>query len=328
MTTALLDQPVTTVRPSSVAGRDARRPAWRFAAAAVVVASLAALAWQLRSVDLPGTLAGADPRMIAAAVGLFAVSLIAAAYNISSFSPVRVPVRDSILGQLAVCGVRVVTPAALSTPAVVTRVLTRSGATMPQALTTVAAAQLVQLLATFGVVAGLAGVSDSAGLRLPDPTGLAAIAAALAIVCAIAWLLARRSMKVRLGLIELRVSLRELGAHAHTHPGGVAVGVAASAALTLTHVLAFAACVAAAGGHAALVTLAAVYLGAATAGSLLPTPGGVGAVEAALIAGLAASGIPLPVATAATVLSRLVTVWLPALPGWLAVLSLRRRGML
>ena len=68
--------------------------------------------------------------------------------------------------------------------------------------------------------------------------------------------------------------------------------------------------------------------GAATAGSLLPTPGGIGGVEAALIAGLTAAGMSMPVATAATVLSRLVAVWLPAIPGWWAAVRLRKAGLL
>jgi uncharacterized protein (TIRG00374 family) len=86
--------------------------------------------------------------------------------------------------------------------------------------------------------------------------------------------------------------------------------------------------VAAAGGHLPVLTLAAIYLGAATAGSLLPTPGGIGGVEAALIAGLTAAGVSMPVATAATVLSRLVAVWLPAIPGWWTAFRLRRAGLL
>ena len=64
------------------------------------------------------------------------------------------------------------------------------------------------------------------------------------------------------------------------------------------------------------------------AGSLIPTPGGTGAVEAALVAGLTATGLPLPVAAAAALLARLESVWLPAPPGWWAMRTLRRQGLL
>jgi uncharacterized protein (TIRG00374 family) len=93
-------------------------------------------------------------------------------------------------------------------------------------------------------------------------------------------------------------------------------------------VLAFAFCVSAVGGHASYLSLTLIYLAAASAGSLIPTPGGVGAVEAALIAGLTATGIALPVAAAASLLSRLISVWLLAVPGWVALATMRRRGLL
>jgi uncharacterized membrane protein YbhN (UPF0104 family) len=51
-------------------------------------------------------------------------------------------------------------------------------------------------------------------------------------------------------------------------------------------------------------------------------------VEAALVAGLTATGVSLPIAVAAAVLSRLESVWLPAAPGWFALRSLRRDGLL
>ncbi len=77
-----------------------------------------------------------------------------------------------------------------------------------------------------------------------------------------------------------------------------------------------------------MLTLTAVYLGAASAGTLIPTPAGIGAVEAAMIAGLCASGLTTATATAAALLTRLITVWAPAVPGWVALRSLRRRGLL
>jgi hypothetical protein len=59
-----------------------------------------------------------------------------------------------------------------------------------------------------------------------------------------------------------------------------------------------------------------------------PTPGGVGAVEAVLIAGLTAVGVDKEIAVPSVFLFRLATFWLPVLPGWLAFHHLTRRGML
>jgi glycosyltransferase 2 family protein len=177
-------------------------------------------------------------------------------------------------------------------------------------------------------VAGLAAVSGGSAPRLPGPATVGLAALGLAVALTVALLAARRSERARRVLLEARASAARLARHARVHPAQALGGLLASASLTLTHVLAFAACVTAAGGHLPVLTLAAIYLGAATAGSLLPTPGGIGGVEAALIAGLTAAGLSMPVATAATVLSRLVAVWLPAIPGWWAAYRLRQAGLL
>jgi len=67
--------------------------------------------------------------------------------------------------------------------------------------------------------------------------------------------------------------------------------------------------------HFPLIPVMAVYVVASTLGQLAPTPGGLGAVEAATVAGLTAVGVAAAPAVAAVLTSRLLTFWLPALPG-------------
>jgi uncharacterized membrane protein YbhN (UPF0104 family) len=291
------------------------------------VVAVALLAMQLGDADLGATLAAVHPAGVALGLGWIALSLLAAVFNLTGFSPLRLRLAPTLLAQLAVGGLRLVAPSAVSTPAVLMRYLVRSGAAVPDAATTVGVAQSAQLVATAGVVAGL-GIVSGEGVSLPSARGALLVAAVVAGLAAAVWAAAGRSARVRACVRAVWRSQVALAAHARRHPGRVVVGVLASAALTLTHVLAFAACVGAAGGSVPLLTLTAIYLGAATAGSLVPTPGGIGPVEAALIAGLGAAGLPLPVATAAALLSRLVSVWLPAVPGVVALALLRRRGLL
>jgi uncharacterized membrane protein YbhN (UPF0104 family) len=294
----------------------------------VLAAVATAVGVELSQANLAGVLARVQPWQAAAAAGWILLSLVAAAYNLTGFSAVRVPLWRSLQAQLAISGLRVFTPSAVSTPVVATRFLIRSGSSAGDALATAGAAQAAQLVATVAVVAGLAAVSGTSGPGLPSPATVGAIALVLAVALATVLLAGRRSERVRRALLEARASAARLARHVRWHPARALGGLLASAALTLTHILAFAACVAAAGGHLPVLTLAAIYLGAATAGSLLPTPGGIGGVEAALIAGLTAAGVPMPVATAATVLSRLVAVWLPAIPGWWTAFRLRQAGLL
>ena len=74
------------------------------------------------------------------------------------------------------------------------------------------------------------------------------------------------------------------------------------------------------------MTIGVVYLVGSAVSSAAPTPGGIGAVEAALIAGLTAVGLDREIAVPAVFLFRIVTFWLPIVPGWIMFFVLQRRG--
>lgn len=70
--------------------------------------------------------------------------------------------------------------------------------------------------------------------------------------------------------------------------------------------------------------MALAYLAATVAVALIPTPGGIGSVEAALVLALVAVGGPVAVATAVVLAFRIITVWVPLLPGALTLGALVR----
>lgn len=80
--------------------------------------------------------------------------------------------------------------------------------------------------------------------------------------------------------------------------------------------------------HASWLDVTTVYLGGSAVASAAPTPGKVGAVEAALIAGLTGVGVASGPAVAGVLAFRLVTFWLPIIPGYLAFHSLTKRELL
>jgi uncharacterized protein (TIRG00374 family) len=65
-----------------------------------------------------------------------------------------------------------------------------------------------------------------------------------------------------------------------------------------------------------------------TLAAAAPTPGGVGAVEAALIGGLTAFGVPTAVAVSSVLLYRVLTCWLPVFAGWPIMRWLTARDMI
>lgn len=113
-----------------------------------------------------------------------------------------------------------------------------------------------------------------------------------------------------------------------SEPKRLLVATSGSILMNLAYILCLAASIRAFGNNTELITVAFIYLAGATLGSLAPTPGGLGAVEAVLVAALIAGGLPAGTAISVTLLYRLVTFWLPVLPGWLSLNYLTRRESL
>ena len=104
--------------------------------------------------------------------------------------------------------------------------------------------------------------------------------------------------------------------------------VGGAVVLTGAYVAALACAVYAFDGDVPLMTIAFVFLGASIVAAVAPTPGGLGAVEAALVAGFASVGVGGEIALPAVVVFRFATFWLPLLPGWLAFTGMQRRGII
>ena len=94
----------------------------------------------------------------------------------------------------------------------------------------------------------------------------------------------------------------------------------------MSYMLGLAASVQAFGGGVSFPQLGVTYLAASTVASAAPTPGGLGAAEAAYAAGLGLAGLNEGTALSAVFLFRFCTFWLPILPGWIAYRWLRVHG--
>ncbi len=84
----------------------------------------------------------------------------------------------------------------------------------------------------------------------------------------------------------------------------------------LANVVAFWASMLAFGVDISFPKAGAMYIIATTIGSAVPTPGGVGGVEAALTAALIAYGVDNATAAAIVLFFRTLTFWLPTIPGY------------
>ncbi|MEV0808199.1 lysylphosphatidylglycerol synthase transmembrane domain-containing protein [Micromonospora sp. NPDC050200] len=94
----------------------------------------------------------------------------------------------------------------------------------------------------------------------------------------------------------------------------------------LTDLFCLAACTRALGLPVDLIALAGIYLGVQIVRQVPLTPGGIGVIETALVAGLTTSGATAISATAAVLIYRLLSCWLLIPVGGVAALVLRRPG--
>lgn len=210
-------------------------------------------------------------------------------------------------------------PAGLGAGAVNLRFLTRCG------LPVVRSATALGVKATAGAVSrgfliAVLALACPGLLRLPHISATA-IAIVLAVVVTAGALL-RRPLRRALGAVLADVrAVHEVPARAAALWGGslafaalhatVVVSVAQALELPLPP---------------AQVALA--YLAASSAAVLLPTPGGIGSLDAALALALTLAGAPGSAAASAVLGYRLLTVWLPLVPGLLALAVLARRKVL
>ena len=79
------------------------------------------------------------------------------------------------------------------------------------------------------------------------------------------------------------------------------------------------------GPQESIATLLVVITLASIVGGAVPVPGGLGVVEAGLIAGLTSAGVPQDQAVAAVFIQRLFTAYLPPIWDWATLAWMRRR---
>ncbi|MGY1810079.1 lysylphosphatidylglycerol synthase domain-containing protein [Blastococcus sp. SYSU D00669] len=285
------------------------------------------LATQLSDVPLASALREARPGWLVVALAGSAVTYVGAALALAAFSPERLPLGRTSLVQLASSFVTLVTPPTVGHVALNVRYLQRSGASTASAAATVGVSQVVTVAGTLLVlvVAGwLSGVSPSRPSLLPSGGVLAVLLVAAGLLAlAAAVPAARRALRRRVEPL-LRRTIPQLLA-AVTDPrrlGTAGLGVLLQVG---GYVLALDASLRAFGTSLDLPALVVVYLVASTVGSAAPTPGGLGAVEAALVGGLTATGVPVAPALTAVLAFRAATFWLPAPVGWVAFTALQRR---
>jgi undecaprenyl-diphosphatase len=273
----------------------------------------------------------ADWAWMVVVVAMSAVTYVAGAISMAGSVTEPVPFFPNLGAQNASSFVNRITPANVGGMALNVRFLQKTGVPSGEAVAGVGlnslAGAIVHVLLLLLFFAW-ARHSEGPSFSLPDTTKmLAALAIALALAgIAVATRRGRRVVRKRLvPFVQQAVhSLAVLG----RSPVKLAALFGGSLGVTLAYIAALAASVNAFHGDVNFAQVGAVYLGASALAAAAPTPGGLGALEAALVAGLTGVGMEAGTAVAAVLSYRLATYWLPVLPGWASFHLLERRGLI
>jgi len=307
----------------------ARGRSWQLAVTAAVVLTAGWVVAAHRHTVDAGTdrLAVADRNWLVAAGAAALATWVCAAVAQQGAVAERLPAGRLVAAQFAACAANHLLPAGIGASAVNLRFLTRCGVSTARSATALAVKAAVGGLVRFVLAVVLLLVSPPtlrispvvprAGVLLAVAGCIAVVASAVAICRPL-----RRGTGRAAGrfLADVR-AVHGRRARACALWGGSLGFALVHAAVLVAVVRALDVSVPA--GHVLLA-----YLLASGAAMLLPTPGGLGSLDAALVLTLTAAGAPGAAALSAVFGYRLLTAWLPLLPGLLVLALLARRSVL
>jgi undecaprenyl-diphosphatase len=270
----------------------------------------------------------ADWAWLPLVIALSAMTYLASAVALMGAVLPRIRFWPTVLAQGASSFVNRVSPANVGGMALNARYLQKSGVETSAGVAAVgvnSVAGAIVHLVLMVVFFTWAGRGLAKAFKLPSSSKLLLI---LAIVVAIVGIVLATRPGRRFAAGTLIPGLRSAAASLRRvaqNPAKMIMLFGGSVLITLAYIGGLAASVQAFGGGPGIILIGAVYLGAAAIAAAAPSPGGLGAIEAALVAGLTGVGMQAGPAVSAVLLYRLATYWLPVAPGWLCWRALLRR---
>jgi uncharacterized protein (TIRG00374 family) len=280
---------------------------------------------QLAQVNVGQVLARAQWGWALGVLGFTALTIAGASLVITGAVSARLRFVRTYLTQLAVAFSGLVAPSAIGNIALNMRYLQRAGLEPAVAGGSIGLAQLAQFSSYFVLLllsSVLAGTGPRTSFTPPLPAVIGLIVAVALLLLALAVPAGRRLVIGRFLPVLRRVVPRVVAIF--QEPRKVVTLFAGALMLDMSFVAALTCATRAFAATPSVPAVAVVYFAGAIIGSAVPTPGGLGGVEAALSAGLVALGLTASVAVSSVLLFRLCTYWLPIPFGWASLNYLQR----
>ncbi|RZU76395.1 undecaprenyl-diphosphatase [Micromonospora kangleipakensis] len=270
----------------------------------------------------------ADPLAVTGALLASATTYLLSALVLRLAAAGRVPLGRTVAVQVAASFVNRLAPGAVGGAALSIRYLRQQGLPVPAAATAVAVDRISGIVSVGLLLPVLLPFARGARRHLVGAAtgrGLFVLLAVLAVLLIVAATLAVPRLRARVGAARRQAAqaLRSLA-----RSGRITRLLAASLGLTLAYGTALCLSLLAVGLPVEPALVAPVLLVCVVGegvSSAAPTPGGLGATEAALVSGLLLYGVGVDTAVAGVLVYRLATFWLPVLPGYVTLRVLVRR---
>lgn len=285
---------------------------------------------QLAQTDF-GAILRADWKWLPAILIASFATYVAAAFNIMGSVPERLPLISTVLAQFAGTFINRITPVKVGGMATNVRFMQKNGLELSVAVAGVGVSSVGTVIMHMGLLilfVLLIGRNAADFVELPSGTavliGLVAIFTLSGLVVYLPF--GRKIVKERVWPVVKKSG--EGIVQVATSPLKAVMLLGGAFAMIMSYITALWFSLAAFGGGLGFFEIGVVFLAAQALGQVAPTPGGIGAVEAAMIAAMTALGLEASVAVPTVFLYRVATFWLPILPGVFALRKLESDGAL
>jgi uncharacterized membrane protein YbhN (UPF0104 family)/tRNA A-37 threonylcarbamoyl transferase component Bud32 len=273
-------------------------------------------------------LRGADLAWAAVALVLAQLTMIGGGISVRGSVPTPLPLLPCIVLQAAIRFITLTVPSSAGRIAMNVRFLQRMGASTPQAVAAGAvddvSEKVVKALLVLGTLPFVGVDIDTSRFEDGGPDARLAGAIAIALVVGVAVTLAVPSLRAKV-VPRLRAAMDSLRSVARIRRKRLEL-FGGNLLSELLFALVLGAACRAYGADLSLAELVFVNTAAGILSGLIPVPGGIGAAEASVAAGLIAVGVDESTAFAIALTKRLCTFYLPPLWGYPALQWLRRKG--
>jgi uncharacterized membrane protein YbhN (UPF0104 family)/tRNA A-37 threonylcarbamoyl transferase component Bud32 len=270
----------------------------------------------------------ASPAWVVVALMLAQCTFIAGGVSLRGTVMTPLALLPCVVLQAAIKFINLTVPSSAGRIGMNVRFLQRMGAPLPEAVAAGAvdhaSERIVQAALFLLVLPFVHGNLDTGKFHAAGPSRRLVAALVLAIVASAVVVLAVPKFRAKV-IPPTREALAGLGSVARNRQKRLEL-FGGNLASELLYAIALGATCLAYGVHLNLAELVFVNTAASVLSSLIPVPGGIGAAEASLSAGLIAVGVDQSTAFAIAITQRLCTFYLPPIWGYLSLRWLTRRG--